>query len=143
MKQNISLNEASCELLHVAICFCEFKEKILFLQRSNYGKEPGTWTAPGGKVNKGEDPVDAGVREFSEETGILLNKDILKSKGSFVAGTVEQPLMIHLFQARIIEQPIVKLSIEHQTYRWCSLEEIWELPLISGAHRCLDIIYNQ
>lgn len=148
MENNIFFKEErsqvlQSEVLQVAICFCECRNKILFLQRSNYGKEPGTWTAPGGKINKGETPVDAGIREFSEETGISLSKDSIKSKGSFIASTSEKPIMIHLFQIQIDEQPIVTLSMEHQTYRWCSLEEIWGLPLISGAHRCLEIVYSQ
>ena len=41
------------------------------------------------------------------------------------------------------QEPIVTLSAEHQNYRWCSLEEIWDLPLISGANRCLEIVYKK
>ena len=143
MKQDIHSKEKRSALLHVAVCFCECNKKILFLQRSNNCKEPKTWTAPGGKIEEGEDPIDASIREFSEETGILLPRDCIKSKGSFVAGTLERPLAIHLFQAQLSKEPTVTLSSEHQTYRWCYLEEIWDLPLISGANRCLEIVYQK
>lgn len=142
MKQNTSKNNKSV-LLHIALCFCKCKNKILFLQKSNDYKEPQTWTVPGGKINRDENPIDANIREFLEETGIVLPKDCIKSKGFFVAGTLEKPLGIHLFQAQLAEEPIVTLSAEHQNYRWCSLEEIWDLPLISGANRCLEIVYKK
>lgn len=143
MKSNIYSKNQNPELLQVALCFCECKTKILFLQRSNDCKEPRTWTAPGGKLNKGEDPLEASIREFLEETGILLPKECIVSKGSFMSGTAEKPILIHLFQAQIAEEPVVTLSLEHQTYRWCYLEEIWDLPLIAGANRCLEIVYNE
>ena len=31
----------------------------------------GGWEMPGGKVEEGEDPKDASVREFREEAGVL------------------------------------------------------------------------
>lgn len=44
------------------------------LKRANSNK----WGICGGKVDLGETPLDAGVRETLEEIGILLNKDELK-----------------------------------------------------------------
>jgi 8-oxo-dGTP diphosphatase len=47
--------------------------KIFLLERdvSEYGLPwPTVWEVPGGKVDWGENPADAAVREFTEETGL-------------------------------------------------------------------------
>lgn len=44
---------------------------VLLLQRSNDGDHPGEWCFPGGKLEDGETPAAAAVRETKEETGFL------------------------------------------------------------------------
>ena len=44
-------------------------------------KDAGWWSIPKGLVEEGEDPVDAALREFEEETGISLNKKDLVPLG--------------------------------------------------------------
>jgi len=45
---------------------CRLSERV--------GMNPGCWTLPGGGLDFGEDPEDAVVREFKEETGLLVKK---------------------------------------------------------------------
>jgi Predicted NTP pyrophosphohydrolase len=37
-------------------------------------KDAGVWSIPKGEPNEGEDPLDAALREFREETGIPIKK---------------------------------------------------------------------
>ena len=37
------------------------------------GEKSGKWHVPKGHIQKGEDPLDGSVREFTEETQIVLN----------------------------------------------------------------------
>ncbi len=63
----------------VGVVIINEKDEILLQKRSKMKKSnPGKWGICGGKVNLGETPLDAGIRETLEEIGILLNKDELK-----------------------------------------------------------------
>ena len=35
---------------------------------------PGTWTLPGGRIEDGESPDSAALRDFEDKTGVLLEK---------------------------------------------------------------------
>jgi len=49
-------------------------EKMLLCRLSQkVGINPGRWTLPGGGLDFGEDPQDAVVREFKEETGLFVS----------------------------------------------------------------------
>lgn len=63
----------------VGVVIINDKNEILLQKRSRFKRaNPGKWGICGGKVDLGETPLDAGIRETLEEIGILLNKDELK-----------------------------------------------------------------
>lgn len=50
---------------------------FLFIRRSRYAKNmAGKWVFPGGKIEKGEDAIQALFRELEEETGLLFYDDV-------------------------------------------------------------------
>lgn len=44
-------------------------DAVFLIQRSRRVPSPGTWCIPGGKIEPGEDPFDAALRETKEEVG--------------------------------------------------------------------------
>jgi ADP-ribose pyrophosphatase YjhB (NUDIX family) len=52
---------------------------VLLARNSDLSSFPGQWTLPGGGVDQGEHPGDAVVREFGEETGLLVRVDGLRT----------------------------------------------------------------
>ncbi|WP_305789797.1 NUDIX domain-containing protein [Symbioplanes lichenis] len=46
--------------------------RVLLAHNSALSAFPGQWTLPGGGVEQGEDPDDTVVREFAEETGLVV-----------------------------------------------------------------------
>ena len=57
---------------------------VLLLRRSDEVTEPGTWGVPGGKVDEGEDPFTAALRELDEETDLTLDLNQVENLGHTV-----------------------------------------------------------
>lgn len=68
-----------CYISVVGVVIINEDDEILLQKRSRFKRaNPGKWGICGGKVDLGEMPLDAGVRETLEEIGIRLNKEELK-----------------------------------------------------------------
>ncbi|MBT3233517.1 MAG: NUDIX hydrolase [Calditrichaeota bacterium] len=45
------------------------REEVLFVQVFRYALDAVTWEIPAGRIDKGESPIDAAIREVQEESG--------------------------------------------------------------------------
>jgi len=57
-----------------------YKEKLLLVHPTKQSWE-GTYSLPKGKLEKGEEPIDAAIRETWEETGIKVPKELIGVEG--------------------------------------------------------------
>lgn len=80
-------------------------------------RSPQKWNLPGGGIGLGELPVDAGVRELGQETGVIVSSSDLTRVGSFVFR--ERYGIVYLYE-----------------YRWCF---IGTLP----KHSCHEVAESQ
>lgn len=98
---------------------------ILLIRKLRPEWQHGLWNGIGGKVEQGEDPNDAMVREFREETGILTCWEdwvpCLRMQGTG-ATTGAEPWVCDVFR-----------STGHLVYQQTTDEEphVWPLPLPS------------
>lgn len=68
-----------CYISVVGVVIINENGEILLQKRSRFKiANPSKWGICGGKVDLGETPLEAGIRETLEEIGILLNKEELK-----------------------------------------------------------------
>ena len=115
-------------------------DRYLLIRRSLASRNfPGWWEFPGGKMDAGESVYGAMRREVKEEIGIDLpglprapERHICipgeEVEYDFFSWTCPSP-----GPAEISGQPIV-LSDEHSAFRWATLAEARELPMVQ-VHR--------
>ncbi|VVP25239.1 RNA pyrophosphohydrolase [Pseudomonas fluorescens] len=88
-------------------------EEILFVRKRN-----AKWNLPGGRVEQGETPLQAAVREMAEETGLTFDQLAYVSE-------YEQDKVIHfLFEARRTGQRKPRPCNEIDDCRWFSTKEL-------------------
>ncbi len=130
----------------VAGCLCEYAGKLLLLKRPQEKSEGGKWGAPGGKIDAGESPKQAVVRELQEETGIILDgsQPITLAQSFFVRTDHQKDLVYHLHRVLFDTQPEVRLNPgEHVEYVWVTLDEAFALPLVHDMEECLHQVYDR
>ncbi len=125
--------------VEVSACYLEMDKRLLLLQSTSKKSEPETWGVPAGKIEKNESPESAAKRELFEETGILIDRNSqMQSLGKLYIRKPEIDYVYHLFKVRLNEVPDVRISNEHQDYRWASVKDIEEMPLMLGAREALS-----
>ena len=128
--------------LEVSACHVEINGKLLLLKRGPTESEGKTWGVPAGKIEGAETPDQGAVRELLEETGISISIGDLQAFGKLYIRKPHVAYVCHLFRIAMQKAPMVSLSDEHTDYKWVSLAEAHEMPLISGAKEMLRL-YSQ
>lgn len=125
--------------VEAAGCYCEFEDKILLLKRHPDRPQGNTWGVPGGKLEKGEDPRAAVIREIREEVGLDIADDGLVEIGRLYVRLPYVDYVFHLFRKRFLARPDIVLELkEHLEAKWVTISEALQLPLISGGKEALE-----
>jgi mutator protein MutT len=124
--------------VEVAGCFCEWDGKLLYLKRHADKPYGQTWGLPAGKIEKGEDPRQAAVREVEEEVGIELDPAKLQEVVKAYLDVDGLCYVFHAFRIRLDKAPHIRLEPEaHTEAQWLTVEEALKLPLIVGGGEIL------
>lgn len=98
--------------------------KVLVTQRKAGSHLAGAWEFPGGKVEPGEDPRDALVRELREELGVEAHA------GEIVEVTfhryAEKAVLLLFYEASLVEGSPSPRAIEVAALRWAPPETLDE-----------------
>ena len=116
-------------LLVVALALRDDAGRLLLQQRPAGKHHAGLWEFPGGKVENGENPRFALVREIAEELSFGLEPAMLEplafADESALSG--EPSVTLLLYGARVWSGEI--RGLEGQEWRWLAPEEAAALPL--------------
>ena len=93
-----------------------YKNRVLLVKRSKRLKVgPGLWQLPGGKLEPGEKPEEAALREIQEELGLVMVGDALQPVSSIHSQSLGDrqgnSIQIHLFYCEVSALPD-KLALE-------------------------------
>lgn len=118
--------------VEIASCWIRCAGLYLLLERPDSGREGARWGNPGGKLDAGEYPQEAVIREVLEETALVLLPDELIDLGVIFVRKPGWDYICNLFFYDLVTPTEVRLSAEHKSYQWCSLSTARQLPLLSG-----------
>ena len=114
-------------LLVVACALVDADRRVLIAQRPAGKQFAGLWEFPGGKVEPGETPEAALIRELEEELGISTQSACLAPL-TFVSHTYESfHLLMPLYVCRKWQGSA--RAIEHAVLKWVRPQALREFPM--------------
>jgi 8-oxo-dGTP diphosphatase len=118
----------SAKVVLVAACaLIDADGRVLIAERPSGKSMAGLWEFPGGKVDPGERPEDALIRELKEELGIVVNEACLAPL-TFASHTYEDfHLLMPLYGCRRWEG--VVRAHEGQKLAWVRPNRLKEYPM--------------
>lgn len=116
--------------------------EYLLLQAS-YGTHH--WSPPKGHVDEGEEEFTTALREIGEEIGLLeedlkIHKDVSKSV-EYIERKGRQKIAT-FWLAELARDTPIKLSEEHQDYKWFKLEEACKVSEYMGLPTVLNDVHS-
>jgi mutator protein MutT len=131
--------------IEVAALFIEHDNRILLLHRQERKSQGNLWGIPGGKIDKGETPLEAVVREIKEETGFEFSKEQIENLGAvYIEYNEKDHFVYHMFRAKLVGDPGgVKINFhEHKGFTWVTPQDGLKLELIKDEDACFKLIYD-
>lgn len=116
-----------------SIACIDYRDGNVFIaKRQNKGDMGGRWEFPGGKLDEGEDNVQAIQREMLEEFGVNVSvgEKICESTFKHKEKLCYLDAYFVTFEHDGIEKPFV--LTEHTEYKWVPLETIPELFFVDS-----------
>jgi dATP pyrophosphohydrolase len=121
------------------------RQELLVLRRAPHRRVlPGVWQPVTGKKNRGERSLTAAVREVHEETGLVPARWwALKWVTLFMDVTKDAPTLVPVFAAEIAVGAGVRLSDEHDAWRFMSFERAGPMFLWDSQRRALGAVRDE
>lgn len=119
--------------------------KWLLLQNVSGEDHGDLWGAPGGKLERNEQPLAGIIREILEETGIVLAASAMSYVLQvYLVPPEGKPYSLHIFRTQLNELPntIALDTREHQSYAWVTPEEALTYRLVPGSKQLMHILMN-
>ncbi|MGF9853122.1 (deoxy)nucleoside triphosphate pyrophosphohydrolase [Bacillus paramobilis] len=118
-----------------AVIFNE-RNEVLCALRSPKMSLPNYWEFPGGKINEGEMPQDALIREIKEELGCLIT---VGEKIEEVDHEYEN-IIVHLATYKAYIESGIPNALEHADLKWVQVKKLLELKWAPADIPTMDIL---
>lgn len=114
-------------ILVAAVALVDKGRRVLLAQRPEGKKMAGLWEFPGGKVQVGENPEFALMRELEEELGIETRECCFSPIGFASHAYDDFHLLMPLFVCRVWRGEIQ--AMEGQQFAWVKPEDMYDYPM--------------
>lgn len=116
----------------VAAALVDGEGRVLLQQRPVGKALAGLWEFPGGKLEPGESPEEALVRELREELDIMVTADALEPAGFATEALPGRHLLLLLYVIRSWQG--VPVALEADGLTWCEPAAMgaWSMPPADG-----------
>jgi 8-oxo-dGTP diphosphatase len=114
-------------LLVAAVAMVDVDGRVLLAQRPEGKAMAGLWEFPGGKVDQGETPEAAVVRELAEELGVDITESCLAPFTFASHRDAEAHLLMPLYLCRVWRG--TPSPLEGQALRWLRPRAMAALPM--------------
>lgn len=98
--------------------------RVLAMRRAEGRPGAGLWETLAGRLEEGEEPLAAVMREIEEESGVEVDVDP-RPLDAYAAMRGDEPMVVVVYRARW-RSGEVRRSAEHDEHRWCTAEEFAE-----------------
>ena len=126
-KWNNFIFEGELKTVGIVVCL-DNKQRFLIIKRSNIDERGGSWTIPGGHIDKEDRSIESGaVRELDEETNLLCDTSDLIYLGE---PKPEKHYFLTLkWSGKVnVNKPNPKTNkVEHDDWKWASIEDIKQI----------------
>ncbi len=125
--------EPPLERTDVALAVAVRTGRVLVARRAPGSHLGGTWEFPGGKVEPGEEPIEAARRELREETGLTAGRP--EPLVVFVHDYADRPLRLHAY---LVREPEGEVAIDgDREWSWKTRPELEALEMPEANRRVL------
>ena len=118
-------------------CYLIKNDKIIVTKYKEPNKKAGYYEIPGGKIEEGELPEQAAIREMQEETGIIV-KD-LKNKGNLTIEYPDRKIEFVVFLADDYQGK--PLQFEDNSSAWIDINDLLQKEKILASIQLLKKEY--
>ncbi|MFN4196569.1 MAG: (deoxy)nucleoside triphosphate pyrophosphohydrolase [Caldimicrobium sp.] len=110
--------------LKVVSAFIQKQGKVLIVRRALHKKRGGLWEFPGGKVEEGETPEEAIVRELQEELNLIAKPKKIVAKVNYSYD--DEDIELSLIEVEWEGEPELREDAE---LSWVKLEDLDKINL--------------
>lgn len=113
---------------------------IFIQQRHDNDIWGGLWEFPGGRLEEGETPIDAVVREYKEETGFAV--EVCEKVTTVTHFYTKYKVILHCYTCRL-SQPLRLPELRAaQTYHWVEKEQLQRFGFPAGHRKFIDFVLH-
>ena len=115
-------------MIVVAVALTDGAGRILLQRRRKGAEHGGLWEFPGGKLESGEHPQSALVREIAEELAVVVNESGLVPLGfATTASGAARPIVLLLYRCH--DWSGEPRCLDAEAIAWVAPQDIASLPM--------------